>query len=73
MIGDDELLDAYDHRLAFQELNPTFWSVAELNVEEAFWTRTGGVHGGRPFLGGTIADTFEGSEGAGAESLLTAG
>jgi predicted helicase len=73
VIGDDEILDAYDRRLAFQELNPTFWSVAKLNVEEAFWTRTGGVHGGRPFLGGTIADTFGGSEGTGAESLLTAG
>jgi predicted helicase len=55
---DKNLPGKYDRGLICHELDITLWHVAKLNIEEAFWFRTGGKLGYKPYCGCLLTDTF---------------
>jgi predicted helicase len=55
---DADPLGKYGALLKCYERDVFFWHVMRLNVEETFWSHTGGKYGHQPFAGARLTDTF---------------
>lgn len=57
LISDDDLPYKYDHDLHSNEIVPLAATIMDINIEQSYHARMGGVY--RPFPGALLCDTFQ--------------